>query len=60
MMDDLLDRLKEWALDKASTHHRLAHENKHLRTEHVASSSAYKSLADKIESLRTQDEKGEE
>jgi hypothetical protein len=40
--------LLEWALDKAATHHRLAHENEHLRAEHIASSSAYRNLADEL------------
>jgi Zn ribbon nucleic-acid-binding protein len=43
--------LREWALEKASTHHRLAHENPGLRTEHIASSTAYRNLADEIAAL---------
>lgn len=35
----------EWAFDKSATHHRLAHENEHLRAEHIASSTAYRELA---------------
>lgn len=42
------DGLREWALNKAETHHRLARENPNLRTEHIASSAAYRNLADEI------------
>jgi hypothetical protein len=43
-----IERLQEWALDKSQTHHRMAHENEPLRTEHIASSAAYRNLADEI------------
>jgi hypothetical protein len=43
--------LREWALEKSSLHHRLATENEHLRTEHIASSSAYREIADHIAAL---------
>ena len=41
--------LREWALNKSALHHRLAHENEHLRTEHIASSTAYRELAFEID-----------
>jgi hypothetical protein len=44
-MDGVREALREWALEKSATHHRLAHENKHLRAEHIASSTAYRELA---------------
>jgi hypothetical protein len=43
-----VEELRDWALEKASTHHRLARENPHLRGEHIASSSAYRELADEL------------
>lgn len=49
--EGLFGRLKEWALDKSTLHHRLAHENEDLRTEHIASSTAYRNLADELEAL---------
>jgi hypothetical protein len=43
------DELREWALEKCAQHHRLAVENEELRTEHIASSSAYRELANELE-----------
>jgi hypothetical protein len=45
--------LREWALEKSATHHRLAHESEHLRAEHIASSAAYRELAEQIEARAT-------
>lgn len=45
----MAEALREWALEKSALHHRLAHDNKHLRTEHIASSAAYRELASEIE-----------
>lgn len=45
----LREGLAEWALEKSATHHRLARENKHLRTEHIASSAAYRELAFRVD-----------
>lgn len=48
---EVIAGLREWALNKSSEHHRLAAEDEHLRTEHIASSSAYRSLAAEIDAL---------
>ena len=50
----LVEALREWALNKSSTHHRLAHDNPSLRSEHIASSTAYRNLADEIAALAAQ------
>jgi hypothetical protein len=49
MSDQMIEELRKWALEKSSAHHRLAHENEYLRTEHIASSAAYRELAFEIE-----------
>jgi hypothetical protein len=51
--------LREWALEKSATHHRLAHESEHLRAEHIASSAAYRELAEQIEARATLERRGQ-
>jgi hypothetical protein len=43
--------LVEWANDRSAEHHALAVENEHLRTEHIASSSAYRRLAEELPAI---------
>jgi hypothetical protein len=44
-----LMRLAEWAREQSALHHRFAVDDEHLRTEHIARSSAYRELAKEIE-----------
>lgn len=57
---ELVKRLREWALDKSASHHRLARESVHLRTEHIASSAAYRSLAEELEALTAKGNRGDD
>lgn len=45
------EALKDWALEKSRVFHQLAHEDEHLRTEYIASSTAYRELAREIDAL---------
>jgi hypothetical protein len=51
IVDELVERIKEWAHDKADLHHRFAVEDEHLRVEHIAASSAYRTLASEVAAL---------
>jgi hypothetical protein len=46
-----VEEMRDWALEKAAIHHRLAHENEGLRTEHIASSTAYRNLAEELPTI---------
>jgi hypothetical protein len=48
-VDEIVRGVVEWAREKSALHHRMAAENKYLRPEHIAASTAYRDVADELE-----------